>query len=304
MKYEGITLKNELKIDELYTIHYFEYASDFSFDGESHDFWELICVDKGEVYIQMGDKLITLKKGEIAFHQPNEFHAVEATGKSAPNLVVISFRCDSDAMDFFKKKILKVDALEKFLLANIIIETRHAFSCRLDNPYLTKMTRTASEIFGSEQLIKLYLEELLIHLIRRHLNLYSSPKFAAQALPLPTKSKSEIELFDRILRYMEIHITCKLTIEQICRDNMLSRSQLQKLFRAKTGYGIIEYFSKMKIDTAKELIRIGQMNFTQISEHLGYTSVHYFSRQFKKITRMTPSEYASSIKALSDTSHK
>ena len=40
------------------------------------------------------------------------------------------------------------------------------------------------------------------------------------------------------------------------------------------------------------------MNFTQIAEHLGYTSIHYFSRQFKKVVGMTPSEYASSIKAM------
>ena len=36
------------------------------------------------------------------------------------------------------------------------------------------------------------------------------------------------------------------------------------------------------------------------SEHLGYTSIHYFSRQFKKTTGMTPSEYASSIKAMAE----
>ncbi|HJB28450.1 MAG TPA: AraC family transcriptional regulator, partial [Candidatus Blautia faecavium] len=45
------------------------------------------------------------------------------------------------------------------------------------------------------------------------------------------------------------------------------------------------------------------MNFTQISEYLGYSSIHYFSRQFKKISGMTPSEYSSSIKALSEGRH-
>ena len=51
---------------------------------------------------------------------------------------------------------------------------------------------------------------------------------------------------------------------------------------------------------AKELIRTERMNFTQISDRLGYTSIHYFSRQFKKITGMTPSEYSSSIQMLSE----
>ena len=42
------------------------------------------------------------------------------------------------------------------------------------------------------------------------------------------------------------------------------------------------------------------MNFTQIADSLGYASIHYFSRQFKKITGMTPSEYSSSIQMLSE----
>ena len=56
----------------------------------------------------------------------------------------------------------------------------------------------------------------------------------------------------------------------------------------------------MKIETAKQLIRNEQMNFTQIAETLGYSSIHYFSRQFRKLTGMSPSEYASSIKARSE----
>jgi YesN/AraC family two-component response regulator len=56
----------------------------------------------------------------------------------------------------------------------------------------------------------------------------------------------------------------------------------------------------MKIDTAKHMIRDRRMNFTQIAEALGYSSIHYFSRQFKKITGMAPSEYASSVKAIVD----
>ena len=62
--------------------------------------------------------------------------------------------------------------------------------------------------------------------------------------------------------------------------------------------GVIEYFSMLKIKSAKHFIRMGSLNFTQIAEQLGYTSIHYFSRQFKKLAGMTPSEYASSVKAI------
>lgn len=109
-----------------------------------------------------------------------------------------------------------------------------------------------------------------------------------------------MEVFHRVINYLESNLTTHVTIEQICRDNLIGRSQLQKIFKVQCNMGIIEYFSMLKINAAKEMIRTNRMNFTQISEHLGYTSIHYFSRQFKKMVGMTPSEYASSIKAMAD----
>lgn len=300
MAYIGIELKNSITIDRIYSIHYFEYMSDFSFEGEAHNFWEFICVDKGEVGVTAGNSFHILKKGEVAFHAPNEFHNVQATGNIAPNLVVISFQCTDEAMRFFKNRILRVDETEQNLLADIIIEARHCFDCRLDDPYLENMPQKEADSFGAEQLIRIHLEYFLIHLIRRYSNSIISKRPLAIAAPKSTKSKSDAEIFNRVITYLENNINKRITIETICHDNLIGRSQLQKIFKERCNLGIIEYFSLLKINTAKELIRTGHMNFTQISEQLGYTSIHYFSRQFKKTTGMTPSEYASSIKAMAD----
>lgn len=297
MGYNGVDMKSSISIGKIYSIHYFEYMSDFNFGGEMHNFWEFICVDKGEVGITADKDFLILKKGEIAFHQPNEFHSVQATGGIAPNLVVVSFDCRNPAMDFFRKGIFKIDDLERNLLANIIIEARNCFACRLDDPYLQNMPQKESPVFGAEQMIINYLEQFLIHMIRRH------STAAAPVSNNPVKAakiKSDDEIFSRITDYLENNITVPLTIEQICHDNLIGRSQLQKIFRERCRMGIIEYFSHMKIDTAKALIRTERMNFTQISEQLGYTSIHYFSRRFKKETGMTPSEYSSSIKAMAE----
>ena len=107
-----------------------------------------------------------------------------------------------------------------------------------------------------------------------------------------------IRLFQIVCR--QVHLNTHVTIDQICKDNLIGRSQLQKIFKEHCDLGIIEYFSMLKINAAKELIRTKQLNFTQVAEHLGYTSIHYFSRQFKKVSGMTPSEYASSIKAMAE----
>lgn len=300
MEYHGVDFKHVIKIGKIFSIHYFEYMSDFTFVGESHNFWEFLCVDKGEVGITAGASYTILKKGEIAFHQPYEFHNVTATGTTAPNLVVVSFECNDEAMNFFKKRIFKIDETERNILANIIIEARRCFDCRLDDPYLQNMPLKDEEAFGAGQMIKNYLEHFLIHMIRRYSQPVVLSKRPDSSPTKTTKSKSDEEVFNRIVDYLESNITTHVTIEQICQDNLIGRSQLQKIFKDQCNLGIIEYFSHMKIEAAKELIRTNRMNFTQVSEHLGYTSIHYFSRQFKKLTGMTPSEYASSIKAVAE----
>ena len=301
MAYYGVNLHDSITLGRIFRIHYFEYMSDFSFEGESHNFWEFVCVDKGEVDVTRGKNHTILKKGDLVFHKPNEFHNVNATGHIAPNLVVISFECHDDAMYFFNDRILRIDETERNLLADIIIEARRCFDCRLDDPYLQNMPLKDSDVFGAQQMIKLYLQHFLIHLIRRYSNPVVLPKKLLKTeAPKATKSKSDAEVFNRVTDYLESHLTTHVTIDQICKDNLIGRSQLQKIFKEHCNLGIIEYFSMLKINAAKELIRTKQMNFTQVAEHLGYTSIHYFSRQFKKVAGMTPSEYASSIKAMAE----
>ena len=298
MSYKSVYLQDTLSIHEIYSIHYFEYMCDFSFPGESHDFWEFLCVDKGEVNVLAGEKFHTLKKGDIIFHKPNEFHDVNSNGLIAPNLVVMSFSCTSPVMPFFEEKVLQISEPERLLLAQIIQEAKYVFTGRMDDPYQEELILSESPRFAGEQLIRLYLEQLLIQLVRRYMVRPDQP--LNPNIVKSIKQKADGELFSQVQEYMEAHICETLTIEQLCRSNSIGRSQLQKLFRTRTGYGAIEYFSRMKVDLAKQMIRENHYNFTQIADALGFSSIHYFSRQFKRITGMTPSEYASSIKALSD----
>lgn len=295
MDYKSVTLHQDFQIDKVFSVHYFEYMSDFYFEGESHDFWEFLCVDRGEVEVMADNHKVTLKKGEIIFHKPNEFHNLKANGIIAPNLVVVSFECWSPRMGFFEDKILTIGDTERSLLATVVSEAHNAFSSRLDDPYLTELQVRKNQPPGSEQLIKIHLEHLLIQLYRKH-----TGNLSTKTMSKSIKLKTDNELYNRVVDYLETNISNHLTIQKICMDNLIGRSQLQKLFREKNNCGIIDYFSQMRIKKAKQLIRDNHMNFTQIADILGYTSIHYFSRQFKKISGMSPSEYASSIKVLLD----
>lgn len=297
MAYKSVVLEDSVTINRIISVHYFQYMSDFSFPGESHDFWELVCVDRGEIDALAGDRRLTLKKGNILFHKPNEFHNVLTNGKVSPSLVVIGFECHSPAIKSFEEQLMSVQDTEKELMAQIIVEARNTFSGRLDDPYQEELIFNSEPLtFGSAQLISHYLEQLMIHLYRRYFS-YSLPVRSSRFL---AEASSGNDTYNRIVRYMEEHLGERMTIDRICRDNLVGRSQLQKLFRDTKGCGVIEFFSMMKIDTAKQMIRDNQLNFTQIADRLGYNSIHYFSRQFKQITTMTPSEYATSIRLLSE----
>ena len=167
MSYVSTFLRTDICIEQIVSIHYFEYMSNFSFEGESHDFWEFCYMDKGEVEVTADGVPHTLRKGEIIFHKPNEFHELKANGRIAPNLVVMAFHCSSPCMDFFRDKILTLTAVEQNLLAEIITEARKCFSSPLDNPYLQQLERRTPSPFASEQLIRLYLEQFFLLMYRR-----------------------------------------------------------------------------------------------------------------------------------------
>ena len=128
MKYTATHLKKVFNINEIVSVHYFEYEKDYIYPGEQHNFWELVYVDKGKIDIDMDNETYRLEQGNIAFHQPNEYHNLRANGIIAPNLIIISFVCKSPAMNFFKKRIIPLSDIEKGLLSTIILESIRSFS--------------------------------------------------------------------------------------------------------------------------------------------------------------------------------
>ena len=290
--YIATELRKVIDVQSIVTVHYFEYAKNYVFEGERHDFWELLYVDKGEVEVMADEVGYRLKRGEMIFHKPNEFHNVFANGVVAPNLVVVAFVCPSPAMTYFEGKILKAGEDERELLARLVNEARDAFTTPLDDPGTVRMERASSSAFGSEQMIGMLLEQMLIRLVRRGAEPADSVKEASSV-----KKRSDNDLVRRVIAYMEENVAGNLTFSAVCRFSAQSATNLKTIFKAATGRGVMEYYRWLKIEQAKVLLREGNGNITQIADKLGYASVHYFSRYFKQATGMTPSEYTLSIQS-------
>jgi AraC-like DNA-binding protein len=291
MTFTKTALKEEFEISSIITIHYFEFACNYVFEGEKHDFWELVYVDKGELEIMADDKGFKLRQGEMIFHKPNEFHNLWANGKIAPNIVVISFDCKSKAMKFFENKIVSTGDAVRNLLAQIIKEAQESFSTPLNISDTTKLDRKLNGLFGSEQLIKIYLQQILIHLVRKGTDILPHNRILSSV-----RERTHNDMTNKIIKYLEDSLKENITFNDVCKYSNLSPTALKAMFKERTGTGVMEYYITLKIEKAKKLIREGRFNFTEVSELLGYSSIHYFSRQFKRYTGMSPSEYSSSVK--------
>lgn len=290
MKYIGTRLKDEITVRELVTVHYFEFPRDYHFAGESHDFWEIVYVDKGELTVETDAGHLLLKSGDAVIHKPNEWHAHLSDGQTAPSVAVISFKSSSPVLEKFAEKSIHTGNRQRTLISHILEEVVKTFETPLDALYTEKLIRRENVPIGSEQLIKNYIIEFLITVLR------DEPASAVSLL----KRNADKSIFSEIYSLMEERLGEKLTLDDIARFAGISKTAVKQLFREKTGGGACEYFTKMKIDRAKEYIREGDHNFTEIAELLGYDSIHYFSRQFKKHVKMSPTEYSGSVRALAD----
>lgn len=296
MEYDRYLLREELVIKNIITFYYKGLTRQYNNTiGENHDFWELVYVDKGEMEAYTDLNKYELSQGDIIFYRPNEFHRGMAKNDTAPNLIIISFDCSSQSMDYFIGKSFRLGKEEREILSRLISEGKEAFDPPIDSPYIRFPKAKLEAPFGSEQIIKNYLETLLIKLIRRML---SEQNENLDLITINGDNKSR-ELTDRVIEFMKSNISKSITPEQICQEFSISRTGLMTMFKLYTGTSVKEYFNKLKIEHAKNLIREEQHNFTQIADILGYSSVHYFSKYFKTLTDMTPTEYARSVQAKS-----
>lgn len=289
--YERTRLAIPLSIDEVISIHYFEYTRNFSFAGEKHDFWEVIFADKGDLYITADERNLVLHAGEVFLHPPMQFHNVCTDRRTAPNAIVFSFSGNCDVLYAIADQVLTVTPAMRVALSAIVGEASEAFSTPLGDPYTKRLVRSADRAkFGAEQVIRNYMELFLLEMIRSGKSLPTTPI-------LNHKAMADRSLSDMVA-YFETHIGENLTFGQLCETARLSPTTIKNLFRQAFGCGAMEFFMQQKINRAKQYIREDCLNFTEIAEALGFSSIHYFSKVFKAKTGMAPSEYSRSVKAL------
>ena len=110
------------------------------------------------------------------------------------------------------------------------------------------------------------------------------------------KQSDKAQLFQDIIGYLDKHVAHTITISSICRTFGVSQTTLSKMFRTYENTSFGSYLTNVRISKAQSYIKSDtQAYIKDIAERVGYADQFYFSRIFRSVTGMSPSEYMNTI---------
>ena len=280
------SFRTELSVTRIANMQYFEMPEGYSSHPDSHPFSELVYVDSGEITIESAGYNGRLRKNELLIHPAGERHSLRCVG-AAPGIIIIGLECPTPRLLPFGEAPVPLSPALQPMLVEIVKEGRNVFLPPYDIPNRTDMQKRESFPFGADQLIRNLLECFLIKLIRER-----------ETVPLGVAGQAAEGLrTGEILRYLENNYRERITLEELCFLFGTNKTTLAKDFRRLTGDTVMGHLATLRLRHAKALLREGTHSVTEIAEMLGFSSVPYFTRFFRKHESMSPSEYAGSIRA-------
>lgn len=102
----------------------------------------------------------------------------------------------------------------------------------------------------------------------------------------------------RAKEYIAQHFAENISLDEICRHAGVSKNYFCHLFKGETGLSIWDFLTNYRIEKAKEFLAGSDLKNYEISYRIGYENPSYFSKTFKKITGLSPSEFRSQLKKM------
>lgn len=110
------------------------------------------------------------------------------------------------------------------------------------------------------------------------------------------KNQSE-NIVAKAISYINQNFHKEVSLEDVSREVNINPYYFSKRFKEETGVNFIDYLTDIRIKKAKDLLENPQLSIKEICIQVGYTDPNYFSRIFKKIENITPSEYREQCEA-------
>lgn len=284
----GVKIKNNLQISEMFTISWQKFSGGYFFKGESHDFYEVVCVLSGKVGITAGKNLFVLSENQMTIHRPGEFHAIWEEGYSEPECIIFSF----SALHFpqIKGRVYGLDGDLSSAIKNL-------YDCASEI-FLTDGAKTTcgggegSSVFkhgvfitgvcdGKEEDVAVFVKRLEI--------------FLDSAMRRITEEDKQNRLqgsgnYKKIMSVMEENLDKNLSLNQISQLCGMSVPALEKTVFKYLHIGAISYYNALKMEKACSMLQNGH-SVKETAINLGFSNQNYFSARFKKRFGCPPSKF-------------
>ena len=282
--YEYIKTKvcDNMQVDSIITVLNIDLREN-KYCGESHDFPEIIYVADGYSDLYLDGTVIRLKKGQLIIVPPNTMHGGPNPGPDFGTAVhsIISFESTSPMLRSLCDRVITLTEAQTDQYLNII------------NHGITIFERVPDQNDRVGMKLKNNVMPYELEILKKHFELFLIDLYSSNVVNGELKRQYELSL---LTDFLNENITKRISVEEMANYIRVSPSSLRKRIHKYYGCGPLQYFINLKINEAKRLIRLGNMNFTEISAHLGFESIHYFSRQFKLRVGKSPREYLNDLK--------
>lgn len=256
------TVCKRIRAERILSLRYQKEEPGFFFAQDSDTEARLVYLAQGSVHWVFNGCETVLTQGDFVLLAPGQWYMAYADTDSAPQLLTIAFAAEAD---WGSIAVTPPSPAVSSLLESMLQE--HCSAGRF-----------------SQDMIFLLLGQLLIVLCR-------------EGRLSPAQSISgDAQIICRAQRIIHELSRKKLSVPVAAKKSGVSPSYLTALFHKHLHIAPGEYIRRVKLEESKQMIREGQLNFTQIASTLEYSTVHHFSRQFKEKFGITPTQYARSVR--------
>ena len=268
--YKECKIKRQITVNSLYTAFEADFDGTYSFDGEAHDFWEMVYVKKGAVGVVADDNVYSLSKGQLILHPPMQFHRIWSEGNENPTVIIISFGAEwkFEPQNF----IFCMTNEQEHILECVMQEIKDAFV--MENR-IVSVCRQGMESKAQSAVNRL---ELMLLSVSQ-----SSAFVSGKTAPINRK-------YTEIVKILADNLDKNLSLADIADMCNMSTSNLKKIFYKYSGMGIKHYYNEMKARQAAQYLRDG-LSVKETAAMLGFADQNYFSMFFKRMMGKSPINY-------------